>query len=170
MALELWKIYWNLSFPHFFSKCLQILSWFLVCESTMVSFRSSIHYVLLCWFFQSCQLSVLCTIPKFKFYMFFSKDLRYWFVDKSINCYLKPNLSNYLCIKLCKSASVKWIWTSSLSLSISLFLLKIKVISSIQSRQSGCLWVRIICESWMTCLSAGYLLMWASTVKTRLST
>ena len=30
-------------FPHFFSKCLQISSWFLVCESTLMSYWSSLH-------------------------------------------------------------------------------------------------------------------------------
>ena len=48
--LDLHKFCRNNSFPDLFSKCFEILCWFLVCESSMTSYRSSASFFTLCWF------------------------------------------------------------------------------------------------------------------------
>jgi hypothetical protein len=51
---ELWpldfEILPNISCHHFFSLCLEILTWFLVYECIMISYRSSLHFVPVQWF------------------------------------------------------------------------------------------------------------------------
>ena len=75
MALEFLWIYHNLCFPHFFSKCWQILSWLLVCKSTLISYRSSISFVALRWFL-SKNFEKNTEILSFPF--FFLNACRYW--------------------------------------------------------------------------------------------
>jgi hypothetical protein len=53
VALELWNLAKYLGIRHhFFSLCLEILTWFLVYECTciMMSYRSSLHFVPVQWF------------------------------------------------------------------------------------------------------------------------
>jgi hypothetical protein len=50
MALGLWNLAKYLVVTTFFSLCLEILTWFLVYECIMMTYRSSLHFVLVQWF------------------------------------------------------------------------------------------------------------------------
>ena len=49
-ALGLRKICLKHSFPHFFSKRLQIFSWYFACRSTIMSYKASLSFILVGWF------------------------------------------------------------------------------------------------------------------------
>jgi hypothetical protein len=51
MALGLWNLAKYLAVTTFFSLCLEILIWCLVYECIMMSYRSSLHFVPVQWFF-----------------------------------------------------------------------------------------------------------------------
>ena len=63
----------------FFSKCFKVLIWFMVCESTLMSYRSSSCLVPLCWFLRKLRPLDLENFVKISvFRTFFPNALRYW--------------------------------------------------------------------------------------------
>jgi hypothetical protein len=50
MTLGLWNLAKYLVVTTFFLLCLEILTWFLVCECIMISYRSSLYFVPVQWF------------------------------------------------------------------------------------------------------------------------
>jgi hypothetical protein len=55
MALGLWNLAKYLVVTTFFSLCLEILTWFLVYECIMMSYRSSLHFVPVQWILANLQ-------------------------------------------------------------------------------------------------------------------
>ena len=79
MALGLWNFRQNISFPHFFFKRFQILSWILVCGSNVMSYRSRSSFVPLCRFllkFRPLDYEIFAEITVFR--TFFQNPFRYW--------------------------------------------------------------------------------------------
>ena len=78
MALGLWNLakYLHCSCHHFFSLCFEILTWCLVYECIMMSYRSSLHFVPVhcflaeLWLWNLAKYLVVTTL--------FHYDLRYW--------------------------------------------------------------------------------------------
>ena len=75
---------WTLKFGqifschHFFSLCLEILTWFLVYECIIMSYRSSLHFVPVQWFLACC-VPWLWNLDKYLVVTtLFHYDLRYW--------------------------------------------------------------------------------------------
>ena len=75
---ELWplvlKIGQIFSCHHFFSLCLEILTWFFVWECIMISYRSTLKFIPVEWFLANLQLLAFEIWPN----IFFHYDLRYW--------------------------------------------------------------------------------------------
>jgi hypothetical protein len=60
MALGLWNLAKYLVVTTFFSLCLEILTWFLVYECIMMTYRSSLHFVLVQWFLADFEIWPSC--------------------------------------------------------------------------------------------------------------
>ena len=77
--IGLWNFRRNYSFPHFFSKRFQILRWYLVCKSNMMSYRSSSSFVLLPRFLRKLRpldFEIFAEITVFQ--TFFLNACKYW--------------------------------------------------------------------------------------------
>ena len=77
--LGLSKFQWSNSFPHFFSVCLQILSWFLACKSINMTYRSSLTFFMLHWFLAKLRtLDLVNFSDQTVFCTFFLNACTYW--------------------------------------------------------------------------------------------
>ena len=78
-GLGLSKFQWSKRFPHFFPKCLQILSWFLACKSITITYASSLTFVTGNWFLAKLQSFDLVNFTdRTVFQTFFLNACRYW--------------------------------------------------------------------------------------------
>ena len=79
LALKLSKFQRSSSFPDFFSKRLQILTWFLACKSITMFYRSSLSFVTLHWFWaKSRTLDLVNFSDQTVFCNCFLNARRYW--------------------------------------------------------------------------------------------
>ena len=82
-GLELNKIHRNNSFPDFFSKRLQMLTWFLICKVAIISYRSSICFVPHRWFLpklRALNLTKFTEITVFRTFFYECLQILPWFL------------------------------------------------------------------------------------------
>ena len=79
LALKLSKFQQSNSFPYFFPKPLQILTWFWACKSITMTYRLSLSFVTLHWFLaKSWTLDLVNFSDQTVFCIFFLNTCRYW--------------------------------------------------------------------------------------------
>ena len=79
LALKLSKFQQSISFPDFFPKPLQILTWFWTCKSITMTYRSSLSFVTIHWFLaKSWSLDLVNFSDQTVFCSFFLNACRYW--------------------------------------------------------------------------------------------